>query len=91
MNELKLEKHNIDDSKKLGNIGGDAHQAFKGVANAVRDRQLDANNDLMKLGGGIEPRQGGKYFDPDHICLKPSMVENMFPINKDLNMMVRRN
>ena len=44
----------------------------------------------MMLGGGIDPQHVGKFLDKDHICLKPTVVENMFPVDKDLNMMVRR-
>jgi protein associated with RNAse G/E len=57
----------------------------------VHDRQEVSNNALLDLGGGIEPKKEGKFLDKDHINMKPTKVENMYPYTAELNMMVRRN
>jgi len=74
-----------------GNVGGEGKEAFKTTVKAVNERQEVSKNDLLHLGGGIEPKAQGKYLDKNHINLKPTNVENMYPVQTDLNMMVRRN
>lgn len=74
-----------------GNVGGEGKEAFKITSKVVNERQEVSKNDLLHLGGGIEPKASGKYLDKNHINLKPTKVENMYPVQQDLNMMVRRN
>jgi len=74
-----------------GNVGGEGKEAFKTSSKVVNERQEVSKNDLLHLGGGIEPKVSGKYLDKNHINLKPTKVENMYPVQQDLNMMVRRN
>ena len=72
-------------------VGGPSNGAFKSTAKGVIERQDKAQNDLLKLGGNIDPKKEGKFLDKAHICLKPTDIENLYPVQKEVNMMVRRN
>lgn len=74
----------------VGAVGGASDAAFKFSAKGVVARNENAGNKMLQLGGGIEPKPEGKYKDVDHVCLKPTHTENMYPID-DTNTMVRRN
>ena len=39
----------------------------------------------------IEAKPEGKYLDKNHTCLRPTKIENMYPVDLDKNMLVRRN
>lgn len=51
---------------------------------------MATDNKLDQLGGNMDAPPSGKYLDPNHICLKPTEVKNLYPADPSLNMMVRR-
>ena len=46
---------------------------------------------MLSLGGNIDPPVTGKFLDKNHICLKRTNQENLYPIDLETNMLVRRN
>ena len=72
-------------------MGGASDAAFKEPASNVSMRQAAAVNAMDNLGGMKSPKPTGKYIDFNHVNMKPTQPENMYPYEKDLNMMVRRN
>ena len=46
---------------------------------------------MMALGGEIAEPKSGKFTDKNHPMLKPTNVEQMYPVDPDKNMLVRRN
>ena len=68
-------------AKVVGEAGGASNQAFKSSTKAVFQRQELSDNRLLNLGGGIEPKPEGKFLDKNHICLKPTAIENMYPVD----------
>ena len=74
----------------VGAVGGTSNTAFKFSTKGVSERQEQAENAFMKLGGMQDPKPEGKFLDKNHICLKPTKIENMYPIQNEVNMLVRR-
>ena len=62
---------------------------FKAPAEKVAGRQAEAENELMKLGGGLDEIRKGRLRDEGNINCKGSSTADMYLI-EDLNMLHRR-
>ena len=78
-------------AKLVGEVGGASKQAFKFSSKGVNARQEAADNPMMKLGGDIVEPKTGKFLDREHPCTKQTNVEQMYPVDREKNMLVRRN
>ena len=78
-------------AKLVGEVGGASKQAFKFSSKGVIARQEDSVDPMMALGGDIAVPKSGKFTDKNHPCLQPTSVDQMYPVNPDKNMLVRRN
>ena len=46
---------------------------------------------MLRLGGDKDPPATGKYLDKDHKCLQKTAQENLYPVDFERNMLIRRN